>query len=224
MEVIFEDNHLLVVAKPAGLLAQGDRSGDETVLERAKAYLKEKYAKPGNVYLGLVHRLDRNTSGVLLLARTSKAASRLSRQFRDGEVHKTYLAVAEGSPPGPEGELTAWLAGKADARGVTRAAEASFKDAREARLRWRTVDRVAGRTLLAVEPLTGRRHQIRAQLALVGCPLLGDVKYGAAQRLPDHRVALHALNLTVAHPVGGQELQFTSEPPADWPWPPPDSG
>lgn len=218
LRVLHEDNHLLVVDKPAGLLVQGDRSGDATLLEVAATYLKEKYAKPGNVYVGLVHRLDRNVSGVVLLARTSKAAGRLSSQFRDKTVLKTYLAVVEGRPPDRQGELKAWLAAQGDPRGVTRAENQPFAGARECLLRFEVVDSRGGRSLVEVTPITGRRHQIRAQLALIGCPLLGDLKYGASRGLPEHRIALHAWKLAVRHPVGGQEMEFTADPPPDWPW------
>lgn len=216
--VIHEDNHLLALHKPAGLLVQGDRSGDRTLLDEARAFLKRKYAKPGNVYVGLVHRLDRNVSGVVLLARTSKAAGRLSAGFREGRVAKTYLALTPGRPPAAEGELRAWLASRGDARGVTRAAASEFADAREAVLRYRVLDERDGLRLLEVRPLTGRRHQIRAQFALVGCPLLGDVKYGAPERLADRRIGLHALRLDLDHPVGGAPLFLEAPPDPGWPW------
>jgi 23S rRNA pseudouridine1911/1915/1917 synthase len=218
LRVLHEDNHLLVVDKPAGLLVQGDSSGNATLLDAAAGYLKEKYDKPGNVYVGLVHRLDRNVSGVVLLARTSKAASRLSAQFRDKTVIKTYLAVVQGTPPDSQGELKAWLAAQGDARGVTRAESTVFAGGKESQLRYLVLDSKDGRSLLEVTPITGRRHQIRAQLALAGCPLLGDLKYGAGRGLPDHRIALHAWKLTIRHPVGGQEMEFTVDPPRDWPW------
>ena len=219
LKVIHEDNHLLAVHKPAGLLVQGDRSGDPTLVDAAAAYLKAKYDKPGNVYVGLVHRLDRNVSGLVLLARTSKAAGRLSAAFRDGKVVKTYLAVTEGRPPGREGELRHWLAPTGDHRGVTRAEAAPFAGARESVLRYRVREERDERRLLEVRPLTGRRHQIRAQLALVGCPLLGDVKYGAPGRLPGRRIALHALGLELTQPVGGAMLLLSDEPDNGWPWP-----
>ncbi len=219
LEVLYEDNHLLAVNKPAGLLVQGDRSGDETLLDVAGSYLKLKYDKPGRVFLGLVHRLDRNVSGVVLLATTSKAAGRLSGQFRDGTVDKVYQAVVAGRPKHGEGELRGWLAAKGDARGVTRAEQKSFAGARESLLHYNVVESKGGWSLVEVKPVTGRRHQIRVQLALEGHPLLGDVKYGSLRRLADHRIALHALSLTVSHPVGGKSLTLASPLPEDWPWP-----
>lgn len=221
LDVIHEDNHLLVVAKPAGLLSQGDSSGDPTLVDLARDWLREHCAKPGNVYVGLVHRLDRNASGVVVLARTSKAASRLSAAFRDDRVEKLYLAVCEGEPRPSGGELIHWLSAAGDARGVTRAAAEPFAGAKESRLSYRVLESARGCSLLEVRPVTGRRHQIRAQLALAGCPLLGDVKYGASRRLPGHRVALHARSLGLPHPVGGRNVVFECPTPADWPWPPP---
>ncbi len=218
--VVHEDNHLLVVNKPAGLLVQGDQSGDRTLTDEAKAYLREKYQKPGNVYLGLVHRLDRNVSGVVVLARTSKAAARLSASFRDKKVQKTYRAVVAGCPDKPAGELIAWLGAKGDSRGVTRAANHSFDGARESLLNYRVLETRGKFSLLEIYPITGRRHQIRAQLALVGCPLVGDLKYGSKKRLPDHRIALHAIKLEFKHPVGAKPVGFEVPVPEDFPWPP----
>jgi 23S rRNA pseudouridine1911/1915/1917 synthase len=218
--VLYEDNHLLAVAKPAGLLVQADRTGDPTVLDQAKTYLKHKYQKPGNVYLGLVHRLDRPVSGVLLLARTSKAASRLSEQFRGGQVVKTYLAVVTGQPSPAEGELIAFLSARGDANGRTQASKQPFAGAKEARLTYHVQNCAAGQALLEIQPHTGRRHQIRVQLALAGHPIVGDVKYGAQQALRDRSIGLHALRLEVKHPVGGTELVLTAPLPAAWPWPP----
>jgi 23S rRNA pseudouridine1911/1915/1917 synthase len=219
LEVLYEDNHLLAVHKPAGLLVQGDRSGDETLLDVARSYVKHKYDKPGHVFLGLVHRLDRNASGTVLLARTSKAAGRLSGQFREGTVDKVYQAVVTGRPSSGGGELRSWLAAKGDPQGVTRAAWEPFPGARESLLRYHVVESRSGWSLMEVRPVTGRRHQIRAQFALAGHPLLGDVKYGSPRRLADHRIALHALSLTVSHPVGGETLTLTAPLPEDWPWP-----
>lgn len=222
LQVLYEDNHLLAVAKPAGMLAQGDRSGAPSLVDAAKHYLKRKYAKPGEVYLGLVHRLDRNVSGLVLLARTSKAASRLSAQFRQGAVVKTYLAVCLGAPQLRQGTMRAWLGPRADGAGATPAAADPFPEAKEGVLQYEVLDRRGDLSLLKVVPLTGRRHQIRAQFALAGCPLLGDVKYGCPRALPGRRIALHSLSLEVAHPVGGAPLHLVCEPPVDWPWSVPD--
>ncbi len=218
LRVLHEDNHLLIVDKPAGLLVQGDKSGDPVLTDLAKAYLKEKFNKPGNVYLGLVHRLDRNVSGVVALARTSKSASRLSGAFRDKKVTKIYRAVVIGDLPSSEGNLKAWLSEKGNKNGVTRAEMNEFDGARECLLSYRVLESRSRRHLLEIRPITGRRHQIRAQLALVGCPLLGDLKYGAAKGLPQHRIALHAFALEFKHPVGAEKVYFEAGMPADFPW------
>ena len=218
LTILHEDNHLLAVAKPANLLVQGDRTGDATLLDAVRAYLKHKYAKPGNVYLGLVHRLDRPVTGVILLARTSKAASRLSQQFRDGTVSKRYLAVTEVAPDIDDGELVHHLAAGGDERGVTRAEIAPFPGSKSARLRYHVSGRDTDRCRLEIELITGRRHQIRAQLALAGWPVWGDVKYGARRRSHPAGIALHAWRLEVAHPVGGAPVVLEAPPPADWPW------
>jgi len=217
--ILHEDTHLLAVVKPAGLLVQGDRSGDPTLLDACKAYLKARYDKPGNVYLGLVHRLDRPVSGVVLLARTSKAAGRLSAQFRERRVRKTYLAVVEGRTRIPWDALTHHVADRADARGRTRCEAAPFAGSREARLTFHVLVDGERRSVLRVVPETGRRHQIRAQLAKVGHPVVGDVKYGAAAALPDRAIALHAWRLEVAHPVGGAPVVLTAPAPRHAPWP-----
>jgi 23S rRNA pseudouridine1911/1915/1917 synthase len=218
-QVLYEDNHLLALNKPAGVLVQGDRSGDATLLDAARGYLKQKYAKPGNVYLGLVHRLDRPVSGVVLLARTSKAAGRLTRQFRAGTVTKIYLAIVADAPNEPEAELVMYLGRQADSRGRTAARHQPFPGARESRLRYRVVGRSGSLILLEVQPLTGRRHQIRVQLAVIGCPILGDVKYGSQERRKDRSISLHARRLIIEHPVSGASLALTAPPPPGWPWP-----
>ena len=215
--LLYEDNHLLVLVKPGGMLAQGDATGDETLLALAKAYLKEKYHKPGNVYLGLVHRLDRVTSGVMVLARTSKAAARLSQAFREGQVEKLYLAVVEGHPP-QRGRLEDRLSW--DSR--RRKAYLS-PTGKEAKLEFETLKRKRGLALLLVRPETGRKHQIRAQLAAAGFPILGDLKYGSQKRIAQGRaILLHAYSLTLPHPVRREKMTFKAPPPPYWPqelWP-----
>ena len=217
LEVVHCDNHLLVVAKPAGVPVAPDDSGDESLLERAKAWVKREFEKPGRVYLGLVHRLDRPVSGVVVFARTSKAAARLSEQFREGRVHKVYRGLVVGRPRGKSGELEQWLRKDAQRNRVEVVAPAT-RDAKPARTRWRVLRELGGRTLLELEPLTGRSHQLRLAAAKgLGCPLLGDVKYGAPQPLADRSVALHARLLEVDHPTLRARVTLCCPPPAE-PW------
>jgi 23S rRNA pseudouridine1911/1915/1917 synthase len=218
--ILLEDNHCLAVDKPAGMLSQGDATGDRGVVDEARDYLKSTYAKPGNVYVGLVHRLDRPTSGVLLLARTSKAAARLSEQFRDGLVAKTYLAVVEGSPPEDSGEWTDWLI-KDDRINVVSSVAQGTEGAQEARMSYKVRDRWRNRALLELRPTTGRGHQLRVQLASRALPIVGDRKYGARSTLlaldGQPRVALHAQELRFKHPTRPESLTVSAPLPADWP-------
>ncbi len=211
-DLLHLDNHLLVVVKPAGLPAQADRTGDADLLTLGKAFLKERFDKPGEVFLGLVHRLDRPVSGVLVLARTSKAAARLSEQFRLRAVEKRYLAVVEGQLTG-EGERLDWLV-KED--GHVRIVGASYPGARAAALRWKALACEHRRALVEVELLTGRAHQVRVQLAALGTPILGDLRYGAKVVLDGRKLALHAYLLGFAHPVQRVSLRFAAPPPISW--------
>jgi 23S rRNA pseudouridine1911/1915/1917 synthase len=216
IDIIYEDNHLLGVYKPAGLLVQGDRTGDPTALDLAKAYLKQAYDKPGNVFMGLVHRIDRPVSGVVLFARTSKAASRLARAFHDRRVDKTYLAVVTGSVSANADELVGYV--ERTPRGSRLAPEPS-RLAKEARLTYRVLARRSRTTLLEVAPQTGRHHQIRVQLAGIGHAVAGDVKYGAPDPLDDGSIALHSARLALDHPVGGSRVSLAAPPPVDVaPW------
>jgi 23S rRNA pseudouridine1911/1915/1917 synthase len=214
LTVLFEDNHCLAVLKPARLLTAGDGTGDESLLELAKAYLKTRYNKPGNVFLGLVHRLDRPVSGVVLLARTSKAAARLSEQFRSGTVRKTYLALVEGQVKEAECELGDWLV-KNEATNLVRVVPAGTGEGKWSVLRYRRLQSGRGVTLLEVTPLTGRSHQIRVQLAQAGHPICGDTKYGSAHRRGG-TIALHAASLTFEHPVRRESLTVCAPMPEKW--------
>jgi 23S rRNA pseudouridine1911/1915/1917 synthase len=222
LDVVYEDNHCLAVNKPAGLLAQGDATGEPTALDEARSYLKAKYSKPGNVFIGLVHRLDRPTSGLLLLARTSKAASRLSEQFREGTVEKAYWAIVEGSCPADDGEWDDTLL-KDERNNVVEVVPAGTPGGRHASLAYRVLGRSGGRTLMEVRPRTGRGHQIRVQLASRGLPIVGDRKYGAKSSVlavdGKPRVALHAYGLTFSHPTRREAIVLTAKAPPDWPWP-----
>jgi 23S rRNA pseudouridine1911/1915/1917 synthase len=222
IEILHEDNHCLAVNKPAGVLSQGDSTGDPSVVDLVRDYLKAAYAKPGNVFVGLVHRLDRPTSGVLLLARTSKGATRLSEQFRDGLVEKTYLAVAEGAWPEDSGEWSDSLI-KDEGTNVVSTTEPTTPGAQRASLEYRVLKRRSGLVTFELRPTTGRGHQLRVQLASRGLPIVGDRKYGAKSRLvalDGHpRIALHARKLRFKHPTRQEHLTIEASIPADWPAP-----
>ncbi len=222
LEILFEDNHCLGVDKPAGLLTQGDVTGEPTLLDAARDYLRHKYAKPGNVFVGLVHRLDRPASGVVLLARTSKAASRLSEQFRESTVEKTYWAIVEGECRRDKGEWADRLR-KDSSRNVVEVVDAGNPGGQEASLKFQVLGKARGQTWLEIQPVTGRSHQIRVQLASRGLPIVGDRKYGAKTVLKAldglPRVALHAKSLTFRHPTRPEAICMTAGVPGDWPWP-----
>lgn len=211
MEVVYEDNHLVVVNKRAGEIVQGDKTGDKPLSEMVKEYLKEKYRKPGNVFCGVVHRLDRPVSGLVVFARTSKALERMNRLFRDGDVHKTYWALVEGKPGKPEALLEDWLL--SDGRiNKTFVVAPDTKDAKLSRLEYRTVAEGDRYTLLEVRLLTGRKHQIRAQLANIGCRIKGDLKYGARRSNPDGGISLQAHSIEFIHPVSKEKISLEIPP------------
>lgn len=216
LTVLFEDNHCLAVCKPAGWLTMGDETGDPTLLDAAKAYLKAKYAKPGAVFLGVVHRLDRPVSGVVLYARTSKAAARLSAQFRNRTVEKVYWAAVTGADIPLQGELVDKIAKDRTRNIASITDDEDDVEGRDSRLGYCMLKRNRGVTLLEVRPLTGRGHQIRVQLAHAGWPIIGDRKYGSTRAFEPGRIALHARTLTVQHPISQAPLTITAAVPQEW--------
>ncbi|MDY3892688.1 MAG: RluA family pseudouridine synthase [Bacteroidaceae bacterium] len=218
MEVLYEDNHIIVVNKWPGEIVQGDKTGDEPLSETVKRYLKDKYAKPGNVYLGVVHRLDRPVSGCVLFAKTSKALPRLNKLFSTHElVQKTYLAIVCARPHQDSGTLTHWITRNEKAN-TSKAYPKEIPGSKKAILTYRLIGASERYFLLEVHLHTGRHHQIRCQLAAIGCPIKGDLKYGAPRSNPDGSICLHAYNLILEHPVSHQKLSITAPLPADRLW------
>jgi 23S rRNA pseudouridine1911/1915/1917 synthase len=213
-EILFEDNHCLAVAKPSGCPSTHFQGQEETVDRCVKHYLKEKYGKPGNVFLGIVHRLDKAVSGVLLFARTSKAAARLSEQFREGTIEKTYWAIIEGDLEHDAGSLEDWLRKDEDKRRVE-VTPAHAKGARQALLHYTRKGSHGGLTWLEIRPQTGRRHQLRVQLAHHGHPVFGDARYGSVHTFGE-AIALHARGLTFLHPIRYEPITLTAELPRPW--------
>ncbi len=220
LEVLFEDNHLLAVYKPAGVLVQGDRTGDRALVDTARDWLKLHHDKPGNVYLAVLHRLDRPVAGVVLFAKTSKAAARLAAAFRERRVEKVYRAVVSPPPAREQDTLHHTLNRREDER-RTEVVPEGYPGAQAAALSYRVLARHGVAALVELQLLTGRAHQIRAQMAAIGAPLLGDTKYGASIALEGRRVALYAASLTVPHPTRGEMVTVRSPEPPGWPWPPP---
>ena len=216
--ILYEDNHLLVLNKRAGDIVQGDKTGDECLAETCKAFIAQRDAKPGRVYMGIPHRLDRPVSGIVVFAKTSKALERLAAMFRGGDVHKTYWALCCAAPAVPEGELEDWLVRneKLNKTFIAKAGEKNH-DAKLARLRYRYLGPTERYHLVEVELLTGRHHQIRCQLAGMGCVIKGDLKYGAPRSNPDGSISLHSRYIRFTHPVKGTPLELTAPLPQAWP-------
>lgn len=214
LKILYEDNHCLAVAKPAGTASAHDDGGHRTMVDAAKAYLKNKYSKPGQVFLGIVHRLDKKVSGVLLFAKTSKGAARLSEQFRENSVEKIYWCVVDGVPQTATGSLEDWL-WKPDDQGHVQIVHAEKPGARHSLLHFEQKGQCQGMSWLEIRPQTGRRHQIRVQLAHRGMRIVGDAKYGSVHML-DHSIALHARRLTFLHPIRYEPIALTCALPALW--------
>lgn len=217
MEIIYEDNHLIVVNKAPGEIVQGDKTGDKPLVDSLKEYLKEKYAKPGNVFCGVVHRLDRPVGGLVVFAKTSKALTRLNEMFRNGDVHKTYWAISRNLPPKESDELHHWIT-TVERTNKSTAHNAPRPGAKEARLRYRHIGSSERYHLIEVELLTGRKHQIRVQLSAVGCPIKGDLKYGDKRSNPDGSISLLARHIEFIHPVSKKPISLTAPVPADPLW------
>lgn len=232
MEVLYEDNHIIAVNKTCNEIVQGDKTGDTPLSEIVKAYIKEKYNKPGEVFLGVTHRLDRPTSGVVLFARTSKALTRLNEMFREksavshqpSAITKTYWAIVQGAPKLPEARLDNWLV-RNEAQNKSYIStppkpspQGRDKDAKLAVLTYKTLVKGDHYTLLEVNLETGRHHQIRCQLAAIGCPIKGDLKYGAKRSNPDGGICLHARQIEFIHPVSKQDICITAPVPNDSLW------
>jgi len=217
MQVIYEDNHIIIVNKKSGEIVQGDKTGDRPLSDIVKDYLKEKYHKPGAVFLGVVHRLDRPVSGLVVFARTSKALTRLNKMFAEGGVHKTYWAIVKNVPQEPEGTLTHWLV-RNEKQNKSYAYLEEKPNAKKAILKYRTIGHSDNYTLLEVQLLTGRHHQIRCQLAAMGCPIRGDLKYGAPRSNSDGSISLMSRRVEFIHPVSKEEIIVEAPVPDDPLW------
>ena len=232
MEVVYEDNHIIIVNKKSGEIVQGDKTGDRPLSDLVKDYIKEKYAKPGAVFLGVVHRLDRPVSGLVVFARTSKALTRLNKMFAEGEVHKTYWAIVSTSLVKSEKGTTKsekflddgewhtvenWLV-RNEKQNKSYAYDHEVPRSKKAILKYRTIGQSDRYTLVEVQLLTGRHHQIRCQLAAMGCPIKGDLKYGAARSNPDGSISLLSRRMTFTHPVSKEDIIVEAPLPNDTLW------
>ena len=212
MTVVYEDNHIIVVNKTASEIVQADKTGDTPLSETVKQYLKEKYQKPGNVFLGETHRLDRPVSGLVIFAKTSKALTRLNEMFRAGEVKKTYWAVVKNAPKESEGELVHFLV-RNEKQNKSYAYDKEVPNSKKAVLDYRLIGRSENYYLLEVDLKTGRHHQIRCQLAKMGCPIKGDLKYGSPRSNPDGSICLHARRVRFVHPVSKELIELKAPLP-----------
>lgn len=217
MKVVYEDNHIIIVDKCSGEIVQGDKTGDKPLSETVKEYIKQKYNKPGNVFLGVVHRLDRPVSGLVVFAKTSKALSRLNDMFRTGDVHKTYWAVVKRRDIAMEGTLTDWLT-RNERQNKSYAHQREVPGAKKAVLKYKVRAVADNYMLIEVTLLTGRHHQIRCQLAHMGCPIKGDLKYGAPRSNPDGSISLLSRRVEFVHPVSKENIVAYADVPDDRLW------
>lgn len=217
MNVIYEDNHIIVVNKESGEIVQGDKTGDTPLSDCVKDYLKRKYQKPGNVFLGVVHRLDRPVSGLVVFAKTSKALSRLNEMFRKGEVHKTYWAIVKNAPKEPSGRLTHWIC-RNEKQNKSYAYNSEVSGSKKAVLDYRLLASGDNYHILEVRLLTGRHHQIRCQLSAMGSPIRGDLKYGAQRSNPDGSISLLSRHMEFVHPVSKELVSLDAPLPKDNLW------
>ncbi|MBC8047469.1 MAG: RNA pseudouridine synthase [Fimbriimonadaceae bacterium] len=217
MAILYEDNHLIAINKKSGEISQGDKTGDSPLGDTVKHYLKEKYKKPGNVYLGVVHRLDRPVSGVILFAKTGKAATRMSNKLRDREIQKTYWAVVKNKPPEIEATITHYLI-KNEKLNKSFAYKQEKQNTKIAKLHYKLIASINNYYLLEIKPETGRHHQIRVQIAAIGCPIKGDIKYGFDRTNTDGSIHLHARQIEFMHPVKNDPVSIFADPPNDIIW------
>lgn len=217
MKVLYEDKHIIIINKAAGEIVQGDKTGDESLCDTMKAYIKEKYAKPGNVFIGLPHRLDRPVSGIVVFAKTSKALERLNRMFSEGNVKKIYWALTKGIPVPAEAELESWIL-RNEKMNKSFSYPKEVNGSKRAVLHYRLAAASQNYNLIEVELKTGRHHQIRCQLSSIGCPIKGDLKYGAQRSNPDGSISLHARYIEFTHPVSKELIAITAPLPGDRLW------
>lgn len=217
MKVVYEDNHIIIVNKHSGEIVQGDKTGDKPLSDTVKEYIKQKYNKPGNVFLGVVHRLDRPVSGLVVFAKTSKALSRLNDMFRTGDVHKTYWAIVKRRDIATEGTLTDWLT-RNERQNKSYAHQREVPGAKKAVLKYKVRAVADNYMLIEVTLLTGRHHQIRCQLAHMGCPIKGDLKYGAPRSNPDGSISLLSRRVEFVHPVSKENIVAYADVPDDRLW------
>jgi 23S rRNA pseudouridine1911/1915/1917 synthase len=215
--ILYEDNHLIAVKKLPGEIVQADKTGDETLADKVKEYIKLKYNKPGDVFLGIIHRIDRPVGGVVVFARTSKALIRMNKQFQDKLIEKTYWAVVDERPPFEKGELVNWMK-KNQQKNKSRAYDHEVKESKKAELLYELIGRSRNYYYLQIKPKTGRHHQIRVQLSNAGCCIKGDVKYGANRTNKDGSIHLFARSVTFSHPIKKEFMTITANPPIDPLW------